>query len=309
MIIFYLGDAVYRELKRVLDSLSSTVKKESVAESFENIMTGLTDEVLPVLNDLIKDGNESFIKDNQFLKNMSKLTVRSKDNKAYLEAIKKLLNDISKEEKEISKLIEKELSDYVTSKGSTAKDLTIMKLVTDIGSLVFYVQDLNYYILVDQKDTAIPKVRLTDIRSNSGSFVNLFNAFHKDFSKYVKDISRVSEEIVNKPDATPSMMDALFKSRGKLLTLPASGFNGNPIYHIRMWLVDKEIERYELLKDKKKLIELKLLELKLEAANESNPKLKSQIEYYEEKISKLEYNIKEIEDDEESASDYIPVVF
>jgi len=299
---------MYLELKKVLDSLSSTVKKESVVESFENIMTGLNDEVLPALENIIKDGDEPFIKNNQFLNNLSKLTVRSKSNKDFLIAIKSLLNTIIKEEKDISKLIDKELNDYITSKGSTAKDLTIMKLVTDIGSLVFYIQDLNYFILVNGQETSLPKIKMREIRANSGSFVNLFLAFHKDFSKYVKEISRVSSDTVYNESAVPSMMDRLFKSNGKLLTLPISGFNGNPIYHIRMWLVDKEIERYELLKDKKKLIELKLLELKLAEQQESNPKLKKQIEYYEEKVSRLEYNIKDIEDDNESVTDYIPVV-
>lgn len=299
---------MYVELKKVLDSLSTTVKKESVVESFENIMTGLTDEVLPSLEYIIKDSDEPFIKDNKFLKNLSKLTVRTKDNKEYLNIIKKLLNNIVKEQKNITNLIDKELNDYITSKGSTAKDLSIMKLVTDISSIVFYIQDMCYYILVDDKDTSLPKIRLNDIRKYSGSYINLFPVFYKDFSKYVKDISKVSEETVYRETPKVIMMDMLFKSSGKFLKLPASGFNGNPIYHISMWLVDKEIERYELLKDKKKLIELKLLELKLQEQNESNPKLKTQIEYYEEKISKLEYNIKEIEDDDGSLIDYIPVV-
>ena len=184
-----------------------------------------------------------------------------------------------------------------------------MKLVSDIAALAFYIQDLIYFILVDVKETAIPKIRLDDIRKNSGSFVVLFNYYYKGLSKIVKELPRVSDEIVYREDAKPSMMDKLFKSKGKLLSLPVSGFNGNPIYHIRMWLVDKEMERYELLKEKKKLIELKLLDLKLQAQNESDPKLKTQIEYYEDKIGKLEYNIKEIEDDDESVGDYIPVVF
>lgn len=300
---------MYQVLKNYIESLTATVKKESVEEALGNVITGINDEIIPSLEAVIKDSDDSVIKDNQFIKNLSKLTVRTKDNKEYLNVLLKLLKEITSEANDITKLVDKDLSAYITSKGSTAKDIAIMKLVSDIAALAFYIQDLIYFILVDVKETAIPKIRLDDIRKNSGSFVVLFNYYYKGLSKIVKELPRVSDEIVYREDAKPSMMDKLFKSKGKLLSLPVSGFNGNPIYHIRMWLVDKEMERYELLKEKKKLIELKLLDLKLQAQNESDPKLKTQIEYYEDKIGKLEYNIKEIEDDDESVGDYIPVVF
>jgi hypothetical protein len=62
-----------------------------------------------------------------------------------------------------------------------------------------------------------------------------------------------------------------------------------------MWLVDREMDKYESLKDTKKLIELRINELKLKERETRDPKLEKQIEYYEDKLASIEYEIKNIE--------------
>jgi hypothetical protein len=74
-------------------------------------------------------------------------------------------------------------------------------------------------------------------------------------------------------------------------------FVGNPIYHLRKFLVELELAKLERLKDKKRLLELKLLELKNELNNKPNdPKLQKQIEYYENKINQVDEKINAIMD-------------
>ena len=65
----------------------------------------------------------------------------------------------------------------------------------------------------------------------------------------------------------------------------------NPIYHIRLFLVDLEELRLERLKDSKRLLELRLLELKNRANTENDPKLKEAITYYENKLEKIDRKI------------------
>jgi len=65
----------------------------------------------------------------------------------------------------------------------------------------------------------------------------------------------------------------------------------NPIYHIRLFLVDLEELRLERLKDSKRLLELRLLERKNRANTENDPKLKEAITYYENKLEKLDRKI------------------
>jgi hypothetical protein len=75
-----------------------------------------------------------------------------------------------------------------------------------------------------------------------------------------------------------------------------SGFIGNPIFHIRMWLVDKEIEKYEALKTRKKILEGRILELKL-GKDATSEKTKKAIDVFEKDILKIDDKIHRIEED------------
>lgn len=286
-----------RVISNFMSSMSTITKKEHIISTVENVFKSIEDETIPTLEDMLsKDLN--VINESQLVNNMrALLDKRTKDNMELFEEVLDFFKEVQKDEKKIIKLVEKHIGDYITNKSATAKDIAIMKFVTDVASFNYYVMDLCYYVLITD-ETSIPKIRLNQIRENNSSFISVMNSYRGNVNKLVKDLERVAEvTIADKEDKPESMVDSLLESQGKLVSLAnVKGFINNPIYHIRMWLVDREIQKYEALKDKKKLIELKLLELKLEEQNESNPKLKSQIEYYEDKISGIEYDISQIED-------------
>lgn len=72
----------------------------------------------------------------------------------------------------------------------------------------------------------------------------------------------------------------------------AKSFIGNPIYHLRMMMVDFEVMKFEGLKEKRRLLELKIIELKNRGVD--NPKIKKQVNYYEDKLNKLNLKIDHI---------------
>lgn len=73
----------------------------------------------------------------------------------------------------------------------------------------------------------------------------------------------------------------------------------NPIYHIRMAIADWQVTRFKAAQEEKRMLEFKLLKLKLTAS--SNPKkdakLDEQINYTEGRLQKLNYKLKEMEED------------
>ena len=83
-----------------------------------------------------------------------------------------------------------------------------------------------------------------------------------------------------------------FKTEHKKHANITKNFIGNPIYHLRLFLIDINSLRLERLKDEKSLLELRILEIKDQNAND--PKLKSQISYYENKLNRLDMKIKRL---------------
>lgn len=71
-------------------------------------------------------------------------------------------------------------------------------------------------------------------------------------------------------------------------------FEYNPIYHIRLIIAEWQADRYKGFKDKKKMLELRLLHLRsLEQG--SDPKLEKEIEYIQDRVTTIEYKMSKME--------------
>jgi hypothetical protein len=286
------------------DSMFHTVKKEDVLKNLENTLSILNDEVVPALDGVISNaGKYDLLLNNNILKSVANTSgIKVKDNRDLLVKIKGLLVNITKSGGDLTKIVEEDLSDIITDKTGTVKDIAIIKVVSDIGSLAMFTLDLVYFVLTNNgtSDSNYPKIKFNNIRNGVPAYSASLKSYLGNFAAIVKDLPKVASVPAKVETSKISMLERLAGKSGKLINLPnTQGFVGNPIYSIRMWLVDREISKYESLKDKRKLLDLKLMELKVQESGDENPKLRKQIEYYEDKISKVEYQIAQVEGDED----------
>jgi len=151
------------------------------------------------------------------------------------------------------------------------------KVVESMPTLVYFLD----YVKADLNEIVSNIGNLPTPKSKSGFMASLIAKFMKN------------ELNVNNNFTLGLTTGLLSWSAGDLKT----NFKYNPIYHIRKFLVDVELNKLESLKDKKRLLELKLLELKNKLKdNPNDEKLKKQIEYYEKKLAKTEEKIEAIMD-------------
>ena len=286
---------------KFFNSLHHTTKKDDVIDNLNMTFNELHDKVLPSLDNIISVlGNSIVIKKNNVLSLLAVSSgIKVKDNRDMLVKLKGILTNISKSEKNVKKLVNDYLPDTVTDKTATVRDLTILKLISDLSSLTMYSLDFLYYILTSADDSDYPKIKFQQIQNDIPDFSSVLRSYKDNFTKTLDNIKKVANvEMITEPENI-GMFEKVIGRQGKIVNTPAvNGFLGNPIYHIRLMLVDREVDKYENLKDKKKLLELRVMELKAKENGESNPKITKQIEYYEDKIAKVEYNISQIEDED-----------
>ena len=286
-----------KELFDFKSSIDKSIKKEDVLKNFRNTLITIEQEVIPSYDAMIKNEKSlSLLKSNGFI---NKLGILTGFNKKALEGTRDFFNNILKNEQKIAKLIKKDLSDFVTPTMATARDVAILKMLSDISSATIFSLDYNYFILLNggKNETNLPKIKLSMIEQNLKPFASIIKNY-SDLTKTINGLGKISKLSLHINDGKKSMLENLIMRDGSRVSLPdTNGFIGNPIYHIRIWFVDREMDKYESLKDKKRLIELKLMELRMEEEGENNPKLRKQIEYWEDELSKKEYAIKQIEED------------
>lgn len=286
------------EILSIFSSFTGAMKKEAVYDYTEFLFTSINDEVLPAFQVILADKSIDVISKNTTLKNFAQMAdLKSSNNYKTLERMEDLFKTISKTQKQVKDLVNKHCSEVITNKDLKAKDAAIVKFLTDLYTLTSYTLDFLYFIIVDEKHSELPKIKFKKIREGLPNYITLFKAYSKFYTTMLEDIAAIDDETL-KTDldvVQQQMKEMILAKKSKLVSFPLSNFIGNPIYHIRMWRVDKEIEKLEALKTKKQLVELKITELRLEKDGGKDKNLSKQIKYYEDKLAGIEYKIEKIE--------------
>lgn len=289
-------------IRKLLESMSHTLKKNDILEQTNNTVLSLNNEIIPSIEELLKlldDKNNVTIEQLVELSNLNRETFKSKDIKGFTNSLLLVMKNINSISSEFISLVDKEIPDLLGKDVVTIKQAYILNIVTNLTNFVLYTADVILYIinLIDNKinGKALPyvKFKLIEIRTDLNKYGKLIMLF-KDSKTLITEINKLSKDrllIDSKDNGTINMVSSFGKTK-----IPLVMFIGNPIYHIKMWLVDKSINRYEVLKEKKKLTELKILELKARQNGENDPKLQKAIEYHEDKLEAIEYKIRRIEE-------------
>ena len=286
------------EILSIFGSFTGAMKKEAVQEYTDFLYTSINDEVLPTFTTILADKTLDVISKNVTLKNFAQMAdLKTTNNYKTLEKMEDLFKTISKTQKQVKDLVNKHCSEVITNKAMKTKDAAIVKFLTDLYTLTSYTLDFLYFVIVDEKHSELPRIKFKKIREGLPNYITLFKAYSKFYATMLEDIAAIDDETL-KTDldvVQQQMKEMILAKKSKLVSFPLSNFIGNPIYHIRMWRVDKEIEKLEALKTKKQLVELKITELRLEKDGGRDKNLSKQIKYYEDKLAGIEYKIEKIE--------------
>ena len=117
----------------------------------------------------------------------------------------------------------------------------------------------------------------------------------KDFI-LAKKYNSIPDVVIN--DSTYETIIATYKESNldPINTIGLKGFESNPIYHVRLMIAEWQANRYKSMKDKKRMLELRLLQLKLQSEKKTDVKLEKEISYIQSRIEGIEYNMSKMED-------------
>ena len=277
----------------------TSLNKKAVLKSKTFLFNSLENEVLPAL-DVFISSNIKALSKNKFLSNsFSLMGIKSSNSLDGVKELRDMFQDIMSYEQKMDKLI-LNMNNVLLDKNTSLKDGTLIRVIEDLTFMSLYVLDFLYYSILDESDTNFTKKKIEVIKNELPEFIKLVKYYNKN-------IKNILDEILELPDVpvsisqtdSSSMLDTFLKKIKKVSFIPtANGFVGNPIYHFRMWLVDREIRKYEALKDRKEALELRLMELRYQESGSTDENIKERIAYFEEKISKIEYEIAKIEKDD-----------
>lgn len=201
--------------------------------------------------------------------------------------------------------IEEILERDVISEGLTAKKAILIRTANHLSFISRFSTDLLNVVYVNEAVTADTKVKESlqvapAIFKHIDRNLSSFAAYLSDYGIPNKDFVKLFENI---PDIVVASrnehaISGMYKEKDiDPFTSPyVQGFAGNPIYHVRLIFAEWQASRYKANKEMKKMLELRLLHLKLVQDKKSDPKLETEINYIQGRVDKIERYMREIEE-------------
>ena len=264
--------------------------KSKTEATFTAVVYEIENGILPIL-DNYQDPKNKAILDNLKNSNTFKIIkegLKVNDPSKLLVELEVYFKDILTNQSKIVSSINTILSDSVNEKTITFKQYEMMNYVDDMYSNTYFATELLYILIRDEKNSMLSQKQVIKLLKQLPNFkLKVLNKV--TVKEALASIANSSSESIydrNSADAPDSV---------KMSGIKVSNFIGNPIFSFRKWLVDKDIDKAKALEDTKNLIELRLLELRNQAAGESdNEGLRKQIEYYEDKLAEVDSKISKL---------------
>lgn len=264
--------------------------KSKTEATFTAVVYEIENGILPIL-DNYQDPKNKVILDNLKNSNTFKIIkegLKVNDPSKLLVELEVYFKDILTNQSKIVSSINTILSDSVNEKTITFKQYEMMNYIDDMYSNTYFTTELLYILIRDEKNSMLSQKQVIKLLKQLPNFkLKVLNKVTvKDALASIANSSAESIYDRNSADAPDSV---------KMSGIKVSNFIGNPIFSFRKWLVDKDIDKAKALEDTKNLIELRLLELRNQAAGESdNEGLRKQIEYYEDKLAEVDSKISKL---------------
>lgn len=166
----------------------------------------------------------------------------------------------------------------------------LVKLLVDFLTVVYY-NEAMVYSKANADTIGLSAQTLKRVKEHVPYIARLLSTYGEDNKVFAGKYNSVPDVILN--IKTAAALQAVYRE-DKLDPMPsalASNFEGNPIYHIRLVVAEWQANRYKANKDKKKMLELRLLYLQSLAEESPDPQLEREIEYIQNRIDKLEYEM------------------
>lgn len=203
--------------------------------------------------------------------------------------------------KEISDAV----NDVVVSGALTAYKANLLRAVAHYYFLTRFAMDFANFLYVAEaeesgmelgKDYKLNNKQREFITKNIWIYARMLAVYGQDHEQFKSKIEAI-DEITLPKDQVDEVVDVYNADKVDVFDNLPNGFIGSPIYSIRLVFAQWEADRYKNLKDKKKLLELRFLHLKLmKEQSQSDVNVEKEIEYLQKRITDIDYKLAKIEE-------------
>lgn len=287
-----------------IKSLAPHIKKATVQRELDSTLKELTTLTMPMVKNMADTTSASPLK-NDFMKVFEShirdnLNFSRKGGNIWIDLYAALVN-VQANGEAVKKLVDELLQEDTLRDGITVRSAQLIRLAGAISFVNTFTAEVTDYSLAQEAvkmgdADATPPAQARHIREALPRYAQLL----KDVAMPPKEFSKLLSDV---PDAyikggksdlvhdlfTPKQIDPFGAIK------MAQGWTGSPIFAARMMWESYQAERFHAMKERKNMMELRLLHLENMRANSPNPRLQAEIEGLQARINKYDRKIREVE--------------
>lgn len=233
-----------------------------------------------------------------------KRNLKSNNSDNIITVILNALENVSKNHKHLQKMVENDFEEEVLIDGITVLKLNVIRILGLNAFCSTYALKLLNYIYVLETQELNADDRYVKDSLSAGDIAWLDKHF-LDFCFALNVCSRDEKAFTKVLDSIPDVVlgvdpEAALATLGDSKTDPfntgmVAGFNGSPIYFVRLIVAEYQANRYKEKKELKTILELRLLNMKRNQDKKFDAALEKEILYTQARIDSLSDYIRKAE--------------
>lgn len=296
-------------IKKLLPSFSKSDLETDMEISLEAIST-VTEiytsieevhRVAPPASREVTDIIKEFYKEIGAIKHKVKLS----PGKNFASDILTLFKNVKVNGDYLFKEITDAVNDVVISQALTAYKANLLRSVGHYYFMTKFALDLSNFFYICEaenggldlnKEYKLNKKQKEFITKNMWIFARMIALYGENHDVFKARLEEINEIMLPK-DEVDNVIEIYNADKVDIFSNLPAGFIGSPIYSVRLIFAQWEADRYRELKDKKKLLELRYLHMKLMRENgQSDTNMEKEIEHLQKRITDIDYKLAKIEE-------------
>lgn len=287
-----------------IKNLNPRIKKTTVERDLESTLKELASFTMPMVKSMADTTSASPLKSEWFdifdSHVRDGLKTARKSSNIWLDIYAALVN-VQANGEFLTKCVNDYMQEDTLRDGITARASQMVRLVGAMSFVTTYTAEVCDYTLAQEAvkmgdEDATPPAQAKHMRDDLGKYVRLLQDVSmapKEFQTLFNDIPEIYLSTQNMATVsalfTPKQLDPFVNIKA------ADGWNGSPVYSLRLMWETWSAERFHAMKERKAMMELRLIHLQNKLEGSPNPRLESEIEGLQARINKYDRKIREVE--------------
>lgn len=289
-----------------LVQLPDAIEKNRIIEQSRITRKELEDSTIPVFRTAGEIFNSFGLKgaDTQALQKIYERLAHRKSS--IIVDIAQALPNLEQNLEELESYINKTFNSTIVKANISLKEINVLQFVGVAGFVSSYARRLlAFFYSVESaefKNTiltlsdSLSKAEISWIKDNFLDFVNAFGALTVKTDNLEKLLKTIPDIEVS-PSNIQSVASVQTNSRVDPLGLQNFNVTNNFVYRLMLRFATYQADRYKVALEERKMLELRALLLKRQREDKADARLEKEIAITEDRISKLNYRIRKMEED------------